>query len=125
MTADTIQGRTRQTAVAPDAQCRGTMLPRLPGSVHTAPVMEAAPPRFHILAVDDDPSMRQMIADYLADNDILVTVAESGKEIAEKYNMSEDLVYQRARRLKVRLMNWLSERGITSAESLLTSTVAK
>jgi len=27
--------------------------------------------------------MRQMIADYLADNDILVTVAESGKEIAE------------------------------------------
>jgi len=45
--------------------------------------MEAAPPRFHILAVDDDPSMRQMIADYLADNDILVTVAESGKEIAE------------------------------------------
>jgi len=59
------------------------MLPRLPGSVHTAPVMEAAPSRFHILAIDDDPSMRQMIADYLADNDILVTVAESGKEIAE------------------------------------------
>jgi len=45
--------------------------------------MEAAPSRFHILAIDDDPSMRQMIADYLADNDILVTVAESGKEIAE------------------------------------------
>jgi RNA polymerase sigma-70 factor (ECF subfamily) len=44
----------------------------------------------------------------------------SGKEIAEKYSMSEDLVYQRARRLKVRLINSLSERGITSAESLLT-----
>jgi len=45
---------------------------------------------------------------------------KSGKEIAEKYNMSEDLVYQRARRLKVRLMSWLNERGFTSAESLLT-----
>ncbi|HSB08376.1 MAG TPA: sigma-70 family RNA polymerase sigma factor [Blastocatellia bacterium] len=49
----------------------------------------------------------------------------SGKEIAEKYSMSEDLVYQRARRLKVRLMNWLKERGITSAESLLTGTAAQ
>ena len=28
---------------------------------------------FHVLAVDDDPSVRQMIADYLGDNDIEVT----------------------------------------------------
>lgn len=49
----------------------------------------------------------------------------SGKEISDKYGMSEDLVYQRARRLKVRLMNWLNERGITSAEYLLTGTAAK
>jgi RNA polymerase sigma-70 factor (ECF subfamily) len=49
----------------------------------------------------------------------------SGKEIAEKYNMSEDLVYQRSRRLKVRLMSWLAERGITSADSLLTGAAAK
>jgi RNA polymerase sigma factor (sigma-70 family) len=45
---------------------------------------------------------------------------QSGKEIAEKYEISEDLVYQRARRLRVRLIKWLNERGITSADSLLT-----
>ena len=26
----------------------------------------------HVLAVDDDPSVRQMIADYLTDNDVLI-----------------------------------------------------
>jgi RNA polymerase sigma-70 factor (ECF subfamily) len=43
----------------------------------------------------------------------------NAKEISEKYEMSEDLVYQRARRLRVRLENWLRERGITSAAALL------
>ena len=37
----------------------------------------------HVLAVDDDPSIRQMIADYLTDNDMQVTAVASGKEIAE------------------------------------------
>src|SRR5262245_30974554 len=37
----------------------------------------------HILAVDDDPSVRQMIVDYLSDNDIRVTALASGKQIAE------------------------------------------
>ena len=46
---------------------------------------------------------------------------QSGKEITEKYAISEDLVYQRARRLRVRLVKWLNERGITSADSLLGS----
>jgi len=50
---------------------------------------------------------------------------KSGKEIAEKYAMSEDLVYQRARRLRVRLIKWLNDRGITSAHSLLTGLAAK
>jgi len=45
------------------------------------------------------------------------------KEIADKYGMTEDLVYQRARRLKVRLLKWLSDRGITSADQFLTGTV--
>src|SRR4249920_1416444 len=35
----------------------------------------------HVLAVDDDPSIRQMIADYLGDNDIRVTTLDSGREI--------------------------------------------
>ena len=37
----------------------------------------------HILAVDDDPSVRQMIADYLTDNDLRVTALASGRNIAE------------------------------------------
>src|SRR4029077_13713710 len=37
----------------------------------------------HVLAVDDDPSVRQMIADYLTDNDVRVTTLASGREIAD------------------------------------------
>jgi len=37
----------------------------------------------HVLAVDDDPSVRQMIADYLSDNDIQATVRSTGKDIAQ------------------------------------------
>ncbi len=48
---------------------------------------------------------------------------KNAKEISEKYDMSEDLVYQRARRLRVRLVKWLEERGITSAELLLASRI--
>ena len=41
------------------------------------------PAPVHVLAIDDDPSIRQMIADYLTDNDIQVTTVGSGKEIAD------------------------------------------
>ena len=37
----------------------------------------------HVLAVDDDPSVRQMISDYLRDHDIRVTALSRGQEIAE------------------------------------------
>lgn len=37
----------------------------------------------HILAVDDDPSVRKMIVDYLGDNEIKVTALASGREIAD------------------------------------------
>jgi DNA-binding response OmpR family regulator len=37
----------------------------------------------HILAIDDDPSVRQMIVDYLSDNEMSVTALASGKQIAE------------------------------------------
>jgi RNA polymerase sigma-70 factor (ECF subfamily) len=43
------------------------------------------------------------------------------KEISEKHDISEDLVYQRARRLRVRLMKWLEDHGIKSAEELLST----
>jgi two-component system OmpR family response regulator len=37
----------------------------------------------HVLAVDDDPSIRQLIADYLTDNELHVTTLASGREIAD------------------------------------------
>jgi len=37
----------------------------------------------HVLAVDDDPSVRKVISDYLGDNDIRVTALASGREIAD------------------------------------------
>jgi len=41
------------------------------------------PAPVHILAIDDDPSIRQLIADYLGDNDIQVTAVGSGKDIGD------------------------------------------
>ena len=48
----------------------------------TMPAFEASREPVHVLAIDDDPSVRQLIGDYLADNDIEVTAVASGKEIA-------------------------------------------
>ena len=41
------------------------------------------------------------------------------KEIMAKYDMSEDVIYQRAHRLKERLIKALAARGITSTATLL------
>src|SRR6266496_2074589 len=49
----------------------------------SAPSRQDVATHVHILAIDDDPSVRQMIADYLGDNDIKVTALASGKTIAE------------------------------------------
>jgi RNA polymerase sigma factor (sigma-70 family) len=54
-----------------------------------------------------------------------IIAGSNGKEISEKYDMSEDLVYQRARRLRVRLMKWLADRGINSPEELMGSGAAR
>jgi len=43
----------------------------------TEPTAAAA----HVLVVDDDPSVRQMIVDYLGDNDVRVTALASGRDI--------------------------------------------
>jgi two-component system, OmpR family, response regulator len=37
----------------------------------------------HVLALDDDPSVRQMIVDYLQDNDIRATAVATGREMDE------------------------------------------
>jgi DNA-binding response OmpR family regulator len=44
--------------------------------------MGVTPAPIHVLAIDDDPSVRQMIADYLGDNDIQVTALANGQAIA-------------------------------------------
>ena len=43
-----------------------------------APLNAVAP---HVLAVDDDASVREMISDYLGDNEVRVTTLASGREI--------------------------------------------
>jgi two-component system OmpR family response regulator len=40
-----------------------------------------APP--HILAIDDDPAMRKLVADYLGENDVRVTAVATGAEMAQ------------------------------------------
>jgi two-component system OmpR family response regulator len=47
------------------------------------PVAGVTSAPIHVLAIDDDPSVRQMIVDYLGDNDIKVTALPSGQTIAE------------------------------------------
>ncbi len=36
----------------------------------------------HVLAIDDDPAMRELIADYLGENDVRVTTVATGEEMA-------------------------------------------
>src|SRR5262249_14892655 len=45
-----------------------------------APAPSVAP---HVLVVDDDPSMRQMVADFLGDYDFKVTAVGSGAEMTD------------------------------------------
>src|ERR1700745_3467806 len=52
-------------------------------SVSQMPAQQATLAVIHVLVVDDDPSVREMVADYLGDNDIKVTVSATGKDIAQ------------------------------------------
>ena len=44
--------------------------------------MQAVPPTLtpHVLVLDDDPSIRELVCDYLVENDLRATAAASGKE---------------------------------------------
>lgn len=47
----------------------------------------------HVLALDDDPGVRQLVADYLSQNDLRVTAVETGNELtAVMANQTVDLV---------------------------------
>jgi RNA polymerase sigma factor (sigma-70 family) len=112
----------RQSAPDPDADDR----PAVETAASPGPSPEA-------LAVSREQSdiVEQLLADVCRDwkdsaivNEYMIA-EHSAKEIADRYDMTEDVVYQRARRLRVRLMKWLKERGITSAEQLLGAGAAK
>ena len=46
--------------------------------------MEAVSPmQPHVLALDDDPSIRQLVTEYLTDNELRVTACANGKQLAE------------------------------------------
>lgn len=47
-----------------------------PSPMSAAPALSA-----HVLAVDDDPAIRQLVSDYLTENDLRVTAVASGKEL--------------------------------------------
>jgi len=51
--------------------------------VRAFPVPAETNASVHVLAIDDDPSVRQMISDYLGDNEIRVSVLADGRGIAE------------------------------------------
>ena len=42
-------------------------------------------PQFHILAVDDEPAMRKLVAEYLHDNGLRVTAVATGAEMAQAF----------------------------------------
>jgi RNA polymerase sigma-70 factor (ECF subfamily) len=97
----------------------------MPTAVDLAPSREPSPEAAALRQQQSD-LIEQLLEDVCRDWKDSVVVNEyimgerNAKELSEKYDMSEDLIYQRARRLKVRLMKWLAERGITSADALLT-----
>jgi DNA-binding response OmpR family regulator len=55
----------------------------VPAEVSASSPDRLSPASTHVLIVDDDPSIRQMVVDYLADNEIRVTALASGREIAD------------------------------------------
>ncbi|HXG91973.1 MAG TPA: sigma-70 family RNA polymerase sigma factor [Blastocatellia bacterium] len=94
-----------------------------PTAIEKAPSREPSPEAL-ALSREQREIVDRLLADVCKDWKDSVIVNEyiignqNAKEIAERYQMTEDLVYQRARRLRVRLMKWLKERGITSADAL-------
>ncbi len=56
-----------------------------------APAIDSSPAKSgllagaHVLAIDDDPAMRKLVADYLGGNDLRVTAVATGAEMAQAF----------------------------------------
>src|SRR5215831_1348650 len=59
------------------------MLNGVPTSMSATSPEKTSPAAAHVLVVDDDPSIRQTIVNYLGDYEIQVTALASGREIAD------------------------------------------
>jgi DNA-binding response OmpR family regulator len=57
------------------------MLATMPEAAATA--LAAVPASAHVLAVDDDPAIRGLLADYLSDNELRVTAVATSRELHE------------------------------------------
>jgi CheY-like chemotaxis protein len=68
------------------------MLNGAPTQVSANSPEKLSPDRTHVLVVDDDPSIRQMVVDYLGDNEMQVTALASGREIADVTRETIDLL---------------------------------
>jgi two-component system, OmpR family, response regulator len=73
-----------------------------------APQLPAGP---HILAIDDDPAMRNLVASYLGENDVRVTAVANGTEMAQ-------VLAQRAIDLIVLDLRLAAEDGMDLARKL-------
>jgi RNA polymerase sigma factor (sigma-70 family) len=101
-----------------------------PTAVETAAATGPSPEAL-VVSRQQSEIVEQLLADVCRDwkdsaivNEYMIA-ERSAKEIADKYDMTEDVVYQRARRLRVRLINWLAQRGVTSAAQLLGGAAAR
>ena len=59
------------------------MLTRVIEPVQKSPAMGVVSAPIHVLVIDDDPSVRQMIADYLGDNDMKVSTLPGGQALRD------------------------------------------
>jgi RNA polymerase sigma factor (sigma-70 family) len=95
-----------------------------PSEVERAPAMTLSP-EAEAIRSEQREIVDQLLGDVCRDwkDSVIVSdyiiLGRNATEIAGEFAMSEDLVYQRAHRLKERLRKWLEAHGFTSANAVL------
>src|SRR6185312_2572745 len=81
------RARARRDRGAGEAPCRARACaqPRGGAAYSWESVRESVmtEPTAHVLALDDDPEVRRLVAEYLSQNDLRVTAVATGAELAE------------------------------------------
>jgi RNA polymerase sigma factor (sigma-70 family) len=95
-----------------------------PSEVETAPARTPSP-EADAIRNEQREIVDQLLGDVCRDwkDSVIVSdyiiLGRNATEISADFGMSEDLVYQRAHRLKERLRKWLDAHGFTSADAVL------